>query len=212
MKRDRGSMPFRELPAAARSPRGPANGARLLLSVGGVKSDMQMYFAHDFSLNLAFNDTVALIRAYGGRRMARHQYKFIFCFLFILPSISNSLACDNGDRPGGDYTSFSIPRNQPADLCDTACQRDPRCVAWTLDIRGSNETPMRCWLKNSAPPLQATQLVYSGLKAALEVNVDRPGSDFNRFDLDFPDPFACQVKCDVWLPSVDLRQSRCSRA
>jgi hypothetical protein len=156
---------------------------------------------------------------YRGRTMTHYPYKFILgCFLFILPPIGSSSAFEDGDRPGGDYTSFSIPRNQPTTLCATACQRDPRCVAWTLDFRGSIETPMRCWLKNSAPPLQPLQQLFSGLKRPLEPNIDRLGSDFDSFDLDFPDPLACQVRCDVndgcraWTyvnPGVQGANARC---
>ncbi len=127
-----------------------------------------------------------------------HRYKLILsCVLFCLLPTGTSWAFENGDRPGGDYTSFPIPRNQPTTLCATACQRDPRCVAWTLDFRGSIETPMKCWLKNKAPPLQPVQQVFSGVKKPLESNVDRHGSDFDSFDLEFPDPLACQVRCDL---------------
>ena len=120
-----------------------------------------------------------MARTCADARSRYHRYKLILsCVLFCLLTTGTSWAFENGDRPGGDYTSFPIPRNQPTTLCATACQRDPRCVAWTLDFRGSIETPMNCWLKNKAPPLQPVQQVFSGVKKPLESNVDRRGSDF----------------------------------
>jgi len=56
----------------------------------------------------------------------------------------------NTDRPGGDYTSFRLPKLD-ALSCQKLCAEDQRCLAWTYVAPGYQETSPVCWLKNAIP-------------------------------------------------------------
>ena len=94
--------------------------------------------------------------------------------------------------------------------------RDARCVAFTYvnpNVQGPNA---RCWLKNAVPNPVANPCCTSGVKGergggawgapppppppapmgpGFEQNVDRPGSDFQNFDLPEPNPALCRDYC-----------------
>ena len=62
----------------------------------------------------------------------------------------------NTDRRGSDYKAFDLQKPDPA-LCQDACLRDPRCMAWTY------ERP-RCWLKQAIPKKSKKPNCVSGYK------------------------------------------------
>lgn len=66
------------------------------------------------------------------------------------------------DRRGGDYRNFDLPR---ADwrLCESACNGDARCRAWTVRL---GATP-RCWLKSTVPNKRPASGYDSGVKPSL---------------------------------------------
>jgi hypothetical protein len=115
------------------------------------------------------------------------------------------------DRPGSDYANFDLPHTRPQ-LCHEACMRDQRCRAFTYVNPGVQGPNARCWLKDTVPPPVTNQCCVSGSKGegrgqpppsggAFEMNVDRPGYDFQNFDLPQPNPELCRSAC--------LREGQC---
>jgi hypothetical protein len=115
------------------------------------------------------------------------------------------------DRPGYDYQNFDLPQSHPH-MCKEACERDARCAAFTYVNPGVQGPSARCWLKNSVPQAVQNGCCVSGVKgehgrfaapppppppapASFEYNVDRPGYDFQNFDLPQPRPELCRDAC-----------------
>ena len=67
------------------------------------------------------------------------------------------------DRPGGDYRNFPQSRNNPAE-CQEACQRDPRCRAWTSVQPDRRRGRAHCWLKDTVPAHNRDDRCVSGVK------------------------------------------------
>jgi len=63
------------------------------------------------------------------------------------------------DRPGLDYTSFSVPANQGVDACAMGCYADARCWAYTFD-----KSLNQCWLKVAGAAAVPKSSCISGLK------------------------------------------------
>jgi V8-like Glu-specific endopeptidase len=68
----------------------------------------------------------------------------------------------NTNRAGSDFHSFVLSDPQP-ERCQAACERDSRCMAWTLTTGPSNGEN-RCWLKNAIPAGYYAAGMISGLK------------------------------------------------
>lgn len=59
------------------------------------------------------------------------------------------------DRPGGDYRSFEIKKDDKAeadDACRHACDADNKCRAWTFSRPGYAGRAARCFLKKEIKP------------------------------------------------------------
>ena len=70
----------------------------------------------------------------------------------------------NTDRGGLDYNVFDLPTPDPA-LCQDACARDPRCMAWTYVQPNTFQGPRpRCWLKQAIPSPSGNPSCVSGYK------------------------------------------------
>jgi hypothetical protein len=67
----------------------------------------------------------------------------------------------NTDRPGGDFTSFSLPQAN-ADLCRTACESNVQCAAFTYVNPGVQGPNAMCWLKSVVNPPVASACCTSG--------------------------------------------------
>lgn len=68
------------------------------------------------------------------------------------------------NRPGRDYTSFLLSRDDPA-LCRDACMTEARCQAWTYVKPGiQHPRQAKCWLKSSAPAPEPSGCCVSGKK------------------------------------------------
>lgn len=67
------------------------------------------------------------------------------------------------DRPGGDYRSFNLQRADSR-LCQQACNKDQRCLAWAMTKPNRNNPQAHCWLKDSVPQQQPNENVVSGIK------------------------------------------------
>jgi hypothetical protein len=142
------------------------------------------------------------------------------CVLALAVALSAAQAGDRGmedntDRPGSDYARF----NPPADPenCRLACMNDRgRCVSWTYVRPGVQEPQAVCYLKNAAPAATPNNCCVSGvlpggrrtpegrlvpesapretIRAGMENNTDRAGSDYARLNLP-ADPENCRLAC-----------------
>ncbi len=76
----------------------------------------------------------------------------------------------NTDRPGMDYKSFNLPYPDYR-LCQNACNKDPKCKAWTYVKPYTIQGPQaRCSLKGSIPNKVRKSCCISGIKHAYSNN------------------------------------------
>lgn len=73
------------------------------------------------------------------------------------------------DRPGQDYSGFDLAAPD-AGLCQSACNANPACRAWTYvkpnTVQGSRP---RCWLKSGVPAARANACCISGVRSGASV-------------------------------------------
>lgn len=69
----------------------------------------------------------------------------------------------NTDRPGSDFHSFNLHSADPG-LCESACNGDSRCRAWTYVRPGVQGHTARCWLKHAVPAARPSDCCVSGVK------------------------------------------------
>lgn len=109
------------------------------------------------------------------------------------------------DRPGSDYTSFTLPTPDPS-ACAAACNGDPTCRAWSYVNPGIKGPQAACYLKNAVPAEVAGTCCISGIKLAppppplppgAQVNRNRPGADYAGFKLVAPNPQSCFNACQA---------------
>jgi hypothetical protein len=110
------------------------------------------------------------------------------------------------DRPGGDYTSFSLRYGDPAQ-CAARCERDSRCRAWAFSYPFTESTNAVCWLKSRVTPRVEAACCVSGVRGTgvieppsgpIEFGIDRFGGDYRSFDLPAGAiAKACQNACDA---------------
>ena len=119
------------------------------------------------------------------------------------------------NRPGSDFQNFELAQADPGQ-CQAACAREPQCLSFTYVNAGIQGPNPRCWLKNAIPAavndgcctsgVVRTQPDYAAAQpaapvaaappaAGLEPGIDRPGYDFQNFDLPQADPGQCQAAC-----------------
>jgi hypothetical protein len=65
------------------------------------------------------------------------------------------------DRPGRDYRNFPV---SSSDECQTACNAEGKCRAWTYVKPGVQGASARCWLKHSVPGPVRNTCCTSGVK------------------------------------------------
>ena len=114
---------------------------------------------------------------------------------------------ENGtDRYGSDYRSFDLPQPDPAQ-CQSTCNSEAQCKAWTYTKPGFRGPNSRCYLKQSTPNPTPNANCISGLKQeqqpknqvqqstnagqgqkGMEIDTNRRGSDYRGFELPQPDP------------------------
>jgi hypothetical protein len=113
------------------------------------------------------------------------------------------------DRPGGDYSRFIVPSADPA-VCQTRCDRDARCRAWTFSYPNTGgsggATAATCWLKHQVTTSVENNCCVSGVKGGglgenrpgpLETSIDRYGGDYKSFDIPTnPSAEACKKACE----------------
>lgn len=82
----------------------------------------------------------------------------------------------NIDRKGLDYRSFEL--NQPdAKLCQSTCNGDNRCKAWTYVKPGIQSNKAMCWLKDRVPQAHSNSCCTSGVKGAQSTQYKTSGYD-----------------------------------
>jgi len=105
-----------------------------------------------------------------------------FCSLKnIVPSRVESACCVSGvrgagvveprtsrvetsiDRFGGDFRSFEVRSETPADACREACIADSKCRAWTYARPGYGAGGPRCYLKSQIKPPRRKPCCESGV-------------------------------------------------
>ena len=131
----------------------------------------------------------------------------------LLYTIAPARAQSGFDRPGGDYSSFSVRSGDPA-ACAARCERDGRCRAWSFSYPGTAATAATCWLKSQVAPRHEDSCCVSGVKGAgvlekrsgpIEFSIDRTGGDYRNLDVK-PDTTgsvcgaACEAdnRCRAW--------------
>ena len=149
----------------------------------------------------------------------RGELKFVFP---IRAGIVALLLCANAaqgqinreqniNRQGCDYTHFTTAN---ADQCQTSCQQDQSCEAYTWVPQAGNQGV--CWLKDAVPEPTANTTWVSGVKSHIstELDTNRQGSDYTNFPIASSDQcrFQCTMdaKCQAytWVPQ-DAGQGQC---
>ncbi len=108
--------------------------------------------------------------------------------------------CDT-NRGGSDYANLELQQANPQ-LCQDRCRGDNSCRAWTYVKPGVQGANARCYLKNPAPAPTPNTCCVSGAMPRIidqqvnfEVNTDRHGSDYERFELPVANPDQCFARC-----------------
>jgi len=81
---------------------------------------------------------------------------------YIVASANMTVELDV-DRPGKDYKNFDLSAANP-NLCREACEKDPKCQAFTYVKPGVQGPKARCWLKHSVPPAKKNSCCVSGVR------------------------------------------------
>lgn len=120
-------------------------------------------------------------------------------------TIGAARAQTNFDRPGENYTRFSLKSGDPAE-CGLRCERDRRCAAWSFSYPVVKGEGAMCALKSAVPPRVESTCCVSGIRGAgvvetktgeFEMSIDRPGGDYRHFPLrPNGDAAACKAACD----------------
>ena len=107
------------------------------------------------------------------------------------------------DRPGGDYSSATVPNGDPA-VCAARCEHEARCRAWSFSYPASG-SPAMCWLKREVVPRVEAPCCVSGVRGAgvieprigaVEYSIDRYGGDYRTFETTAdPKGKACADAC-----------------
>ena len=83
---------------------------------------------------------------------------------FVSPKPTPSTLIEaNRDRPGMDYRNFDLSEARP-EVCQTACESDPKCKAYTYVKPGVQGRHARCWLKSGVPKVVINDCCISGVK------------------------------------------------
>jgi hypothetical protein len=109
----------------------------------------------------------------------------------------------NVDFPGNDYTSVTLDVPDVR-ACQEKCGVDTKCKAYTYVKPGIQGPKAICYFKNKVSFAKKSNCCTSGIKgsrasdlgdASVEPHTDRPGLDYEVFDLDQPNPILCKEKC-----------------
>lgn len=109
--------------------------------------------------------------------------------LHAAPAVAEDSVETGVNRPGRDYKDFEMePTIAGFAPCQSACQSDKWCRAWTYVSPGIQGPKAHCWLKKSVPePVNDNCCVsgVSGVITGLEFDTNRPGNDYKDFGIGF---------------------------
>lgn len=128
-----------------------------------------------------------------------------FCLAALIAAAPAHAHAQSGfDRPGGDYTSFSLRSGDPA-VCAARCEREGRCRAWSFSYPGTVAPGAMCWLKAQVTSRKEETCCVSGVKGAgvlekksgpTEFSIDRTGGDYKNLDVNTdPAGATCESVC-----------------
>ncbi|MGA2127653.1 MAG: PAN domain-containing protein [Xanthobacteraceae bacterium] len=135
----------------------------------------------------------------------RHETRLALCALMALVLFGTAAQAQVGyDRPGGDYSSFTVRSGDPA-ACAARCEREPRCAAWSFSYPRTVLPNATCWLKSTVTSRVEAGCCFSSVRGAgvmephggaTEFSIDRMGGDYRNFETP-PDATgaACQEAC-----------------
>ena len=87
-----------------------------------------------------------------------------FCCAFAVGLVRADEVESGVNRPYGDYKDFEMqPTIAGFGPCQSACEFDEKCKAWTFVQSGVQGHLAHCWLKNSVPKPVADKCCVSGL-------------------------------------------------
>src|SRR4029078_7901864 len=94
--------------------------------------------------------------------------------LAVLALANQAQAQSGTDRIGGDYLSFQVRNGGPA-VCESRCERDARCRAWSFSYPRTANTAATCWLKSQVPPRVEDKCCVSSVRgSAVMAPSERP--------------------------------------
>jgi len=136
----------------------------------------------------------------------RHETRLALCALIAVVVGTAAQGQVGYDRPGGDYSSFTVRSGDPA-ACAARCEREPRCTAWSFSYPRTVQPNAMCWLKSTVTPRVENGCCISSVKGAgvmeprggaTEFSIDRIGGDYTNFETP-PDATgkACQEACEA---------------
>ena len=136
--------------------------------------------------------------------MARRAILIACVFLLACAVVPPARAQTGFDRPGGDYSNFTVNSGDPA-VCAGRCERDGRCRAWSFSYPRTAAPNAMCWLKNRVTKRVEDNCCVSGVKGAgvlerkggpIEFSIDRTGGDYKALDV-ATDPAGapCEAAC-----------------
>jgi PAN domain len=163
------------------------------------------------------------------RKLLRAALLCAGCWLpVLLSALPAQVRAQTGfDRPGGDYTSFTVRGGDPA-TCAERCDRDPRCRAWSFAYPTTRLPRATCWLKADVPARVEDACCVSGVRGGgvieprggdREFGIDRVGGDYRNLETPADDNgMACatacrgEARCRAWTyfrPGYHAPSARC---
>jgi hypothetical protein len=140
--------------------------------------------------------------------MTRRARELFACLLIAIAAFAAPTASAQVgfDRPGGDYTSFTLRNGDPVQ-CAARCERDTRCRSWAFSYPATESAGAICWLKSHVTARAPATCCVSGVRGAgviepksgpIEFSVDRVGGDYRHFDVpDDPTGKNCELACEA---------------
>ena len=131
----------------------------------------------------------------------------VACLIAILCAVIAPAHAQTGfDRPGGDFSNFTVAGGDPA-ACAARCEREGRCRAWSFSYPRTAAPGATCWLKNRVTKRVEDSCCVSGVKGAgvletksgpIEFSIDRTGGDLRNMDVNAdPTGSVCGQACEA---------------
>jgi hypothetical protein len=87
------------------------------------------------------------------------------CIVPVDPAGAETSVESGIDRPGSDYKNFDVPPSIAGFApCQSSCDSDENCRAWTFVKPGVQGRFARCWLKNAIPNPVTNNCCVSGVR------------------------------------------------